>query len=42
MTQLRDMASFSIKELKLNRVEPVTEVEWDIINRYLLEVTGVK
>lgn len=36
MTMLEDMASFSIKELKLNRVEPTTEAEWSIIKSYLL------
>lgn len=40
MAQVRDMASFSIKELKQNRVFPTTEIEWEIINRYLLEATG--
>ena len=36
MTTLEDMASFSIKELKLNKAEPKTETEWSIIKSYLL------
>jgi hypothetical protein len=34
---IRDNAYFTIKELKLSRVAPTTEVEWGIIDRYLLE-----
>ena len=37
MALIQDMASFSIQELKLNRVEPSTEAEWSIVNGYLLE-----
>ena len=37
MATLEDMASFSIKELKLNKVEPRTELEWSIIKNYLAD-----
>lgn len=40
MAMIRDMASFSIKELSLHRVEPVTQTDWQIIDRYLLEKIG--
>jgi len=36
---IRDTGYFTIKELKLHKVAPVTEVEWNIIDRYLLEAT---
>jgi hypothetical protein len=36
-TQLRDMVKVTIKELNLSKVEPVTEFEWDLVNKYLLE-----
>lgn len=36
---IRDNAYFTIKELKLSRVAPATEVEWGIIEKYLLEAT---
>ena len=39
MATIQDNASFSIKELKLNRVEPKTEKEWEIINKYLVKAT---
>ena len=37
MTTLEDMASFTIKELNLNKVEPRTEIEWSVIKNYLIE-----
>ena len=40
MALIEDMASFTIKELKLNKVEPKTEVEWSIVKNYLLEVSS--
>ena len=36
---IRDTASFTIKELNLHKVNPTTEVEWNLINNYLLERT---
>jgi len=36
---IREVATFTIKELKLHKVGPTTEVEWTIIERYLLEAT---
>lgn len=35
--QLKDIVKITIKELKLNKVEPVTDFEWDLVNKYLLE-----
>lgn len=35
--QIRDMVKVTIKELNLSKVEPVTEFEWDLVNKYLLE-----
>ena len=40
MAMIRDMASFSIKELGLYKVEPVTPLDWQVIDRYLLEKAG--
>jgi hypothetical protein len=37
MNQVRDIVKVSIKELKFNKVEPVTEFEWDLVNKFLLE-----
>lgn len=37
MAMIEDMASFTIPELKLNRVEPRTETEWSIIKNYLAD-----
>ena len=39
---IRDMASFSIKEMKFNKVYPTTETEWTIIDRYMLDKTTRK
>lgn len=36
---IRDTASFTITELNLHKVYPITEVEWNLINNYLLEQT---
>lgn len=36
---IRDTASFTIKELKFHKVAPNTEIEWKIIEGYLLEAT---
>ena len=35
--QIRDMVKVTIKELNLSKVEPITEFEWDLVNKYLLE-----
>lgn len=40
MAMIRDIASFSIKELGFSRVEPKTAFEWDLVDKYLLEKTG--
>lgn len=37
MATIRDMVKVTIKELNLSKVEPVTEFEWDLVNKYLLE-----
>ena len=37
MSMIRDVAKFTIKELKLNKVEPITKTEWSIIDQYLLD-----
>ena len=37
---IRDTASFTIKELKFHKVAPTTEVEWKLIESYLLEKTS--
>jgi len=39
---IRDMASFSIKEMKFSKVYPTTETEWTIIDRYMLDKTTRK
>ena len=39
---IRDMASFSIKEMKFSKVYPSTETEWTIIDRYMLDKTTRK
>lgn len=40
MYQVRDMVKVTIKELKFNKVEPITEFEWELVNKYLLEACG--
>lgn len=37
MAEVKDMVKVTIKELNLSKVEPNTETEWSIVNRYLLE-----
>ena len=37
MPLLRDMVKFSIRELKLSKIEPTNDKEWQIVNNYLLE-----
>jgi hypothetical protein len=40
MAQLANVARFTISELNLNKVEPVTREDWQLINAYIAEVTG--
>jgi hypothetical protein len=37
MPLVRDMVRFSIRELKLSKIAPTNEKEWQIVNNYLLE-----
>jgi hypothetical protein len=37
MALVRDVVKVSIAELKFNKVEPVSESDWQIVNNYLLE-----
>ena len=37
MPEVRDVVKVSIKDLKFSKVEPVTEFEWDLVNKFLLE-----
>ena len=37
MAMIEEMASFTIKELQLNKVEPRTEVDWSVIKNYLAD-----
>lgn len=37
MAQIRDIVKVTIAELNLHKVEPVTDIDWKIINNYLLE-----
>lgn len=36
MAEVKDIVKVSIKELKLNKVEPRTEFEENLVNTYLL------
>ena len=37
MALVRDVVKVTITELKFNKVEPVTDTDWQIVNNYLLE-----
>lgn len=37
VAMIRDMVKVTIKELKLNKVEPTSDVDWKIVDKYLLE-----
>jgi hypothetical protein len=37
MPLVRDMVRFSIRELKLSKIAPANEKEWQIVNNYLLD-----
>lgn len=37
MALVKDVVKVTITELKFNKVEPVTEADWQIVNNYLLE-----
>jgi hypothetical protein len=40
MALVRDVVKVSIAELKFNKVEPVSDADWQIVNNYLLERCG--
>ena len=42
MAMISDIVKVSIKELKLDKVEPTTPAEWQIINNYLAEACNAK
>ena len=37
MPTVSDVVKVSIKELKLSKVEPTNEFEWNLVNNYLIE-----
>jgi hypothetical protein len=38
MAMVSDIVKVTIKELNLNKVEPITPVEWSVINNYLASI----
>jgi len=40
MARIADIATFTVKELDLYKVEPVTREDWQVLNAYLAKVSG--